>query len=393
MSEVRRKLKQDYREIGSLFSDLESLVNSGQNWNESVFARRSLGSDVQVELWYLAEHFLLAWNDLRGLCERYLRYFGQQDAKLPKTWRDLGKRCRKLADRIVQDRELYEIIKEKWLPSNGPSILAGEEEESPRSLFHALVMNHRRLTLVLLLDSQPNRSELSDTALDLNRGLINQWQELPTSLREETIWYLRNYQRSNLMVSWLMEETTPDINNSRKRSLFLHALTSENKMNPSIELFVNNLEIEVGEKETVRRVLQRVESAINQLGYENFLEDLSSPEFFGGNNSPVGSDAINLIPGHGSGICCTTLLAVSKGDNKAIGFPSIMRKVREHLIKCINKTRVVIILCDHWRPAMLEDHILDLRAHHDRGTRFLFLMVGTPGRVVAPVAVDLEITP
>lgn len=406
MSEAWRTLQQSYREVDKLFADLQPPVFARQDWKGSVYARRSLGDDVQVEVWYLAEHFLLAWNDWWGLCERYLRYFGQPDEKLPRTWRALGSRCRSLADRIVRDRMLDEIITHNWFLPTGLSILAGEEEGSPRSLFHALVMSHRRLTLVLLLESHPERSEdvvskmmpegpilpeASDTARSLNRRLIGQWQELSSTLREDTLWYLRNYQRANLAVSWLMEETTQRIDDTR--SAFLHAVTSEKHVPPSIEAFVQQLNIEAGERQTVSRVLRRVESAISEVGYESFLEDLSSAEFLGGNDSPVGSDAINLIPGHGKAACCTTLLAVSQGDKKAIGFPSIMKQVREHLIRCTNKTRVVIVLCDYWHPDMLEDHIGDLRAHHDRGVRFLFLMVGTPGRVVAPVAVDLGMNP
>jgi hypothetical protein len=83
---------------------------------------------------------------------------------------------------------------------------------------------------------------------------------------------------------------------------------------------------------------------------------------------------------------------VSKGDKKALGFPAIMRQVREHLIRC-SVTQSVIVLCDHWHPTILDEHLGDLRAHHDRGVRFLFLLVGIPGRVIAPVGVDLGLTP
>lgn len=404
MSEAWRTLQQSYREVDKLFADLQPPVFARQDWKGSVYARRSLGNEVQVEVWYLAEHFLLAWNDWWGLCERYLRYFGQPDEKLPRRWRTLEARCRSLADRIVRDSLLDQIVSHNWIVPTAMTRLVRKDEDSPRSLFHALVMSHRRLTLVLLLESHPERSEdvvskvmpegpilpeASGIARRLNQGLIHQWQELSSTLREDTLWYLRNYQRANLAVSWLMEETTQGIDDTR--SAFLNAVTSEKHVPPSIELFVQQLNIEAGERQTVSRVLRRVESAISEVGYDSFLEDLSSSEFLGGNDSPVGSDAINLIPGHGKVACCTTLLAVSQGDKKAIGFPSIMKQVRKHLIDCINMTRVVIVLCDHWQPDMLEDHIGDLRAHHDRGVRFLFLMVGTPGRVVAPVAVDLSL--
>ena len=128
-----------------------------------------------------------------------------------------------------------------------------------------------------------------------------------------------------------MEETTQRIDDTR--SAFLHAVKAEEHVPPSIELFVQQLNIETGEKQTVSRVLRRVEAAISEIGYDSFLEDLSSAEFLGGNDTPVGSDAINLIPGHGKTVCCTTLLAVSQGDNKAIGFPTHHEAGSEHLIR------------------------------------------------------------
>jgi hypothetical protein len=70
-----------------------------------------------------------------------------------------------------------------------------------------------------------------------------------------------------------------------------------------------------------------------------------------------------------------------------------MTQVKTHRIDCTDKTQVVIVLCDHWSPTTLDDHLDELRAHHRRGVRFLFLMAGTPGRVVAPVAVDLGVAP
>jgi hypothetical protein len=162
---------------------------------------------------------------------------------------------------------------------------------------------------------------------------------------------------------------------------------------PSIESFVEQLNVASSERNLVSHVLRRLQAAVAEFGYDSFVEDLTSGEFLGGGDSPVGTNAINVIPSNGKGACCAVLLAVSKGDKKGIGFPAVMKQVREHLIRCIDKTRVVIFLCDHWFPAILNDHLGDLRAHYDRGVRFLFLMVGTPGRVFAPVALELKSSP
>lgn len=406
MSEAWRTLQESYREVDRLYADLQPPVFSRQDWKASVYARRSIGEETRVEVSYLAEHFLLAWNDWWGLCGRYLRYFGQSEEKLPRTWRTLGTRCRVLADQIGRDNLLDQLVSHNWMMPAAASRLMGHDDRSAKTLFHAMVMNHRRLTVLLVLDSpledshagrktitpdRPVLPETSDIVQRLNYALIDEWNELPGKMRENALWYLRNYQRANLAVSWL-EDGAATLDD-RPRSAFLYALISEKRVLPSIDEFVQHLEVDANERQTVSRVLRRLDAAIVEMGYENFVEDVTSSEFLGGPDSPVGTDAINVIPGDGPTTCCTTLLAVSQGEKKAIGFPSIMKQVRAHLIRCINKTRVVIVLCDHWKPDMLDEHVEDLRAHHERGVGFLFLMVGTPGRVIAPVAVDLGMAP
>jgi hypothetical protein len=177
------------------------------------------------------------------------------------------------------------------------------------------------------------------------------------------------------------------------RSAFRHALARENDVIQSIEQFTGTLDPTREQRDLVTRVLERIRTAVSEFGYENFVEDVTSGEFFGGDQSPVGSDAIDLIPSDRFATCQSILLAVSRGDKKrGLGFPAIMQKVRAHLIQCVDKTQVVIILCDHWLPGMLDDHLGDLRAHQARGVHFLFLLAVAPGRTLSPVAVDLAMT-
>lgn len=408
MSKIWRKLREGYQEIGKLYSDLQPAVFDGQDWKGLVSARESLGSNVQVEASYLAEHFLLAWNDWWGLCQRYLRFFGQPEEKLPRMWRTLGARCQALVDRIVQDPRLDQVVSESWLIPGEERQSTKADNRSARSLFHDHVMNHRRLKLLFALQSPPEKIDgesgaakyqgkvwpkTCESVLLSNEELRREWNQLSNALRSDTLWFLRNYQHANLAVSWLNYDPNTlagtAVMNALAKSTFVYALRPEEFMLPSIEQFVQQLINESGELQTVLGVIRRISTAIAEVGYENFLEDVASGDFLGGKDSPIGTAAINLIPGHEKSACFGTLLAVSCGDKKAIGFPSIMKQVREHLIRCMAKTRVVIVLCDHWRSGMLEDHIGDLRAHHDRGVRFLFLMVGTPSRAIAPVAVDL----
>ncbi len=140
----------------------------------------------------------------------------------------------------------------------------------------------------------------------------------------------------------------------------------------------------------MQHVLTRIAAAVSDFSYDEFVDDVLAETFRSGEDSPIGSGEINLIPSNDRGACRSVLIAVSKGDKKAIGFQSIMRQVREHLIECWEQTRIVIVLCDHWSKGMLDGHIRDVRAHHRRGVQFVFLLASSPGNVLAPVALDLS---
>jgi hypothetical protein len=447
VSDVPRRLKRGAQELKGLHDDLHPPTFARQDWRSTVFARRSLGDGVPVELWYLAEHFLLAWNDWRGLRGRYLACFGQPVNRFPANWDALDKRCKGLAERILRDERLDEIIHESWITAPGlGSSMAEQGDHSPRPVYHATVTNHRRLDLLLTASTweeggpeEPERTGSRNTvwprclneARQLNHRLMSLWNELPPEVREPCLWHLRQYRRANLLVSWLVNGATPDTEDDGS-SLFrasagsagwfgsrvgggwfgagvgsggggppgpdvahgrsaLLQLLSERIVTPSIEQYLSQFQ-DADLRGTASHVLGRITEAIGEIGYDEFVEDVSSKDFSAGPSSLVGASSIDLIPSQVRGPCQPLLLAVSKGDKKAIGFPTIMRQVREHLIRC-PATLSVIVLCDHWAPSMLEEHLGDLRAQHARGARFLFLMVGIPGRVVAPVAVDLAATP
>jgi hypothetical protein len=364
---------------------------------------------VPVEVWYLVEHFLLAWHDWHGLLERCLSYFGQPAERFPRSWGALDTRCRGLADRLMRDGQLDEIVADSWFLGPAAKELVGDAEPpSAKSVFHDIVTNHRRVSLVVTAkawghadDEEPERiapraqiwPRSLESAQHLNARLISAWSELPRQVREDAGWHLRQYHRANLLASWLMAHTP--LAPQRPQSALLYVLTTERIVPPTIEDFIGRLNVEENARQTAARVLHRVTEAVAEFGYDEFVEDVTSGEFLGGEGSPVGSNGINLIPSKNKGACCTVLLAVSKGADRraAAGFPKIMTQVKTHLIDCAEKTRVVLILCDNWSPTTLDDHLDEIRAHHRRGVRFLFLMVGTPGRIVAPVAVDLGLTP
>lgn len=392
-----KTLRQSYKELLNHFSDLQPSIFARQDWNSNVIARKSLGDNIPVEMFYLAEHFLLAWNDWQGMCRRYLSYFGQTDAIFPLNWKKYSLEFKALAIRICQDNQFDEIVSERLITLDVTNIfITATERETIVEIdfFHDLVKWHRWKSLIVFLESKENQGEverieniLSKTSKQIeyqNKRLSQVWNEIPPSATKATISQIgKNYQYANLNLSWLEDRTN---------SAFSETLKSEKKMSISIGKFTEGLLISEDEKQKINQMIMRINSTISEIGFDAFVEDILSDDFLGGNQSATGSNEIGIIPGDvASAACCTVLLAVSKGDKSYIGFPKVMEKVRAYLIHCFQKTKVVIVLCDHWKSDMLKSQIGDLREHHKRGVRFLFLMAGSPSRIIAPVAVDLDL--
>jgi hypothetical protein len=391
-----------------------------RDWNAQVFAPESLGDDTQVELWYLADYFLLAWHDWHTMRRRYRGYFGvdENTEPFPETWNRLDERCLDLANRLIRDKQLEGPVFKYWSTSG---VIPADEGDraSLREVYHVVVQNHRRWHLIR--NAVEGRLESHGDVLEersypeaiwphslalvrrLNEETLLACKRLNESLGSALRYHLRCYMHSNLLVSWLDEDFETEEAGEYSRSSLqrasqafagessLNQFLSEKIVIPSIEHFLSQWQYSDAHG-TAKRVLERLSQAIAEIGFDDFVEDVASGDFRGGQQSLVGVSEINLIPSQTRGPCQLLLLAVSKGDKKAIGFPSVMRQVREHLIRC-PVTKAVVILCDYWGPSMLDEHLGDLRAHHERGVRFLFLMAGMPSRSISPVAVDLGLTP
>ncbi len=366
--------------------------------------RRSLGDGVRVHAWSLAEYFLLAWEDWHGLLGRYLRYFGRATEELPARWQGLAAQCEDLGARMFHDPALSEVIAGAWkvLLTDARSPGQNGQAASLETICQEIVLNHRRLALLLdrpqsgervLDEPMPARpggdgwSRCLEVIRRLNSTLLGGWRELSRPDREEGIWQFRHYRRANLLASWLLAGGPFD--GERSLSPLLQILSSETPMVSWIDKTAALLQTEGADSPTVHAVLGRIAAAVGDFSYDDFVQDVCAGTFHGGADSPLGTDAINLIPSKNRDTPRAILLAVSRGDKKALGFTTIMRQVREHLIDFQDTTRIVIVLCDQWTKTTLEEHRRDLRAHYRRGVRFVFLLAGSPGTVLAPLPVDL----
>jgi hypothetical protein len=397
-------LKDGYRELNALYEDVNWPVVFRQDWELGVIARRFLGPEVRVHAWRLAEYYLLAWTDWGGTVQRYLRYFGHSWEDLPNSWHSLRSRCEALTIRMFDDAALGQLISSSW---RGPDSLAPPEWSNrtagPDAVAQEIVVNHRRLCLitgqamtttkagVVLSQSQMARHPWDDAMQFASRNngvLVRSWTDLPDRDRSEVFSQLRHYQRIHLLASWLLDGESLD--KGHPTTALLKILHKELSMPSWIDQVLEQLKADTHDRQIARNVLTRIANAVSEFSYENVVNDVSQETFRGGPDSPIGSEDIDLIPSRFRTGCHSVLVAFSKGEKKKIGFTSIMREVREHLIDCFGTTRIVIVLCDTWTRSILEEHLRDLRAHYRRKVRFVFLQAVNPGTTLVPLPVDLS---
>jgi hypothetical protein len=99
-----------------------------------------------------------------------------------------------------------------------------------------------------------------------------------------------------------------------------------------------------------------------------------------------------VVPGHLADISRPILLAVTKewGGKEPQSFAKVMLQVKARLIESRGTIQVVIIFCDCWDSASLEEeHREELRAHHQNGVRFVFVLVGVPEKTLVSIPVEL----
>ena len=134
---------------------------------------------------------------------------------------------------------------------------------------------------------------------------------------------------------------------------------------------------------SVAKLLDRLRAAIAEMGYEAVIEDLSSSDLDGGDESLVGSDEVMVIPGYLGDAARPILLAATKGwgGNSPRSFAKVMRQVKVRLIEANGTVRVVVVLCDCWDSSSFEvEHREELRAFDQNGIGFVFLLVGVPDK-------------
>jgi hypothetical protein len=410
MASIRDELKAQQASLRRLHDDLRDTSFAKRDWNDAVRARRTLGSDETIEHWFLAEHFLLTWSNWQGLFDRYCRYFGRPVDSFPKTWTQLVAQCELLAFILARDQTLDDTISKSWVePDPLPDQNAKRRGHDVASIFLRIAGSHERAALLSLAERvQPKFDSRKDggkaiaamsvklerapfevaqsIVFEQNERLIEYWQELPRRVQDQVWVHVRHYLHSVLGVSWLVD-AAPGMSALLGISWRKQAVSIALHEPPELSGLADPI------PGSVARLLERLKTAIAELGYEAVVEDLISADLIGGEDSLLGSDDVMVLPGHLADSSRPILLAVTRGwaGKEPQSFAKVMRQVKTRLIEANGSIKVVVVFCDAWDSGSFqEEHREELSAHSAHGVRFLFMLVGVPESVPVPVPVRLE---
>jgi hypothetical protein len=129
-------------------------------------------------------------------------------------------------------------------------------------------------------------------------------------------------------------------------------------------------------------LVKRIERWLTDMPYDRLVDRIIRRDGAFGHHAE-GGEVINVIPGNQKVACTGITLAMSTGTSPAssLGFPSVMRSVREYLIDCERMAKAVVLLADTWSPRHIEEHIGDIQAHARHG-RYVVPHLVTGGRVL-----------
>jgi hypothetical protein len=163
--------------------------------------------------------------------------------------------------------------------------------------------------------------------------------------------------------------------------------TMYRKMMANITAGVQNQSIDEQEltqeiERAVANLVERLAGRLRNEPYDRLVDRIVSGADPIGHPSE-GGELINVIPGDQKLACTRITLAMSTGisPNSSIGFPNVMRAVREYLIDCERMAKAVVLLTDTWSPRHLDEHIRDIRAHARQG-RFVVPHLVTGNRIL-----------
>lgn len=292
--------------------------------------------------------------------------------------------CEELSRRLIANRSLQELIANDWKRSLGSA-----DQPEADSLYHQMVFSHQSLRLASDLSDQDSRSTLAQMAISLNDQMRADFKQASPAVQADVVWHLRHYRHATLQLSWL--SSVPRTSDDIWRSALENALAGDGRVGQSRDTLTRDLPRDLSDPAEAKMAITRIATAIDEVGYAAFVGDVTSAEMKGGDDSPLGSGAVQVIPKTQGGDRAAILLAVCQGAaRKARGFAAVMPQLLDHLAARGSRGVLAIVCSDTWdREKFHAEHLAAIREQYERGARFLFLLVGEPERLLTRIPVEI----
>jgi len=274
----------------------------------------------------------------------------------------LNDKCQKEA----QDSWALQIVEQRI--EGAKELLQSDAPLEPATLFIMAHRYRRAMTKAALLE-WPNLKMWELLGVGLPRLVAERIARLPSQERSSFIQGLRRYLASEYLFPWL----TYGKDTSWYSELFMLAQLEGKNMtdntNALLDEIFSETELNSNTRGMIVQMLKRLGASLVQLGdFKSLVEQIIYGEGQWGENSMMGSvGPVNIIPyTDNRGSCQDILLAFAMGrKSPKYGLRAVVRQVREHLIRCCDTTRIVIIFTDTWDPEIFAESAADFRAHRD----------------------------
>ncbi len=389
MSDFVQRLRRQAKELNALERDLRVKAEESVDWKRTTMSSAVVGLGIPVERSFLADYFLTTWAEWRGLFERYPRYFGLPSEELPHQWHQTDHLCRRLADTLLGDHMLGEVLAASWQGQESdaeqPAMAESPRDAEVAALYRGIVRNHLRLSAVAATDTEHRvgNGSWSRCVSVLRRNdaaFKTRFSKAPANTREAVLWHLRHFRHAALALSWL---------NHSPHSTLDRLLTECDTTTEAAQHWLPAFNGHIEKAHEVKRVVTRVTQTIAEIGYDCFVEDVTSKEFVGGEDSPIGSADVLLLPGERHNGKPATIVAVTRGKSgrARLGFIRVMEQIKTVLSEEKDGVRFLLVLCDNRDSAIVRSQYLSDLRRFPR-LQSLFLVVGSQDTVLAPLAIE-----
>jgi len=383
MSKHLDELKTDAKQLEGILADLHA-VPASADWDSLVGCSRTLATGKDVEYWYLAEFFLSIWVNWEGRVVRYPKYFGQPPTVIPASWRTLREQCREFADHFWSKDRLDELLAKSW--KQPPTKDAKSEVIDPSGLYHEIIASHHRISICPPTNDLACWRRAAETATETDREVRAKFDRATSTVQRQVRWHLSQYRHSTFDVSWLDRDRW-----KKAPSAYEHAARSSAHDPTWLRESKSELTSRVAHKEEVMRGLQRIATAISEIGFYSFADDVTSGEMKYGHDSPVGTDIVQIIaPDSETSGESDFRLIVCKQASCTTGI-DLLQKTLDRF-NGQPSANFVTLITDSWDTPTFEQNLLPrVQQAHENGHRFLFLLVSSPETCISRIELALNV--